>query len=153
MKHEEEVSLMALLLKHAHIVALQHHVESTYPYEGGGWLIGRADELGRKVVVEIQPIENQRARADQHNRILITDQLYREGEAYAEGKDLMLIGFFHSHPDHPARPSEFDREHALPWWSYLIISVERGKSADLLSWELREDRGGFNAEEIVIHKT
>jgi proteasome lid subunit RPN8/RPN11 len=153
MKHEEEVSLMALLLEHAHIVALQHHVESTYPYEGGGWLIGRDDELGRKVVVEIQPIENQRARADQHNRILITDQLYREGEAYAEGKDLMLIGFFHSHPDHPARPSEFDREHALPWWSYLIISVERGKSADALSWELREDRSGFNAEEIVIRKT
>jgi proteasome lid subunit RPN8/RPN11 len=144
---------MALLLDRAHVAALQHHVESTYPYEGGGWLVGRADELGRKIVMEIRPIENQRARADQHNRILITDQLYREGEAYAEGKDLTLIGFFHSHPDHPARPSEFDREHALPWWSYLIISVERGKSADVLSWELREDRSGFNAEEIVIRKT
>jgi proteasome lid subunit RPN8/RPN11 len=76
--------------------------------------------------------------------------MYREGEAYADGKDLMLIGFFHSHPDHPARPSEFDREHALPWWSYLIISVEQGKSADVLSWELREDRSGFDGEEIVM---
>jgi proteasome lid subunit RPN8/RPN11 len=141
---------MALLLDGAQVAALRHHVESTYPGEGGGWLIGRADELGRKVVTEIQPIANQRARVDQHNRILITDQLYRAGEAYAEGKDLMLIGFFHSHPDHPARPSEFDREHALPWWSYLIISVEQGKSADVLSWELREDRSGFNAEEMII---
>ena len=144
---------MALLLDDAQVIALQRHVESTYPYEGGGWLIGRTDELGRKIVMEIQPIENQRAVADQHNRILITEQLYRAGEAYADGKDLLLIGFFHSHPDHPARPSEFDREHALPWWSYLIISVEQGKSADVLSWELREDRSGFSAEEIVIYKT
>ncbi len=140
---------MALLLDHTQVAALQHHVESTYPFEGGGWLIGCADELGRKVVTEIQPIENQRARADQHNRILITDQLYREGEAYAEGKDLMLIGFFHSHPDHPAQPSEFDREHALPWWSYVIVSVQQGTSADVLSWDLREDRSGFENEEIV----
>ncbi len=144
---------MTLLLDHAQISTLRHHVEGTYPYEGGGWLIGRADEQGRKVVMEIQPIENQRAVADQHNRILITEQLYREGEAYADGKDLLLIGFFHSHPDHPARPSEFDREHALPWWSYLIISVEQGKSADVLSWELREDRSAFNAEEIVLNQS
>jgi proteasome lid subunit RPN8/RPN11 len=103
-------------------------------------------------VTEIQPIENQRAAADQHNRILITDQLYRAGEAYADGKDLMLIGFFHSHPDHPARPSEFDREHALPWWSYLIISVQGGKAADVLSWELQDDRSRFEAEEIVLRE-
>ncbi len=144
---------MTLMIERAQLGQLTQHVEQTYPYEGGGWLIGRADELGRKAVTEIRPIANQRARADQHNRILITDQLYREGEAYAEGKDLMLIGFFHSHPDHPARPSEFDREHALPWWSYLIISVEQGKSADVLSWELREDRSAFSAEDIVIQNT
>ena len=72
---------MALLLDRSQVAALQHHVEGTYPYEGGGWLIGRADELGRKVATEIRPIENQRARADQHNRILITDQMYRDGAA------------------------------------------------------------------------
>jgi proteasome lid subunit RPN8/RPN11 len=144
---------MTLELWQTELRQLQQHVEGTYPYEGGGWLIGRVDDLGRKVVTEIKPIENQRAVEDQHNRILITDQMYREGEAYADNKDLLLIGFFHSHPDHPARPSEFDRDHALPWWSYLIISVEQGKSADVLSWELREDRSGFNAEEIVIRKT
>jgi proteasome lid subunit RPN8/RPN11 len=141
---------MTLELGPAELKQLQQHVEGTYPYEGGGWLIGRVDDLGRKVVTEIKSIQNQRAVADQHNRILITDQLYREGEAYADAKDQLLIGFFHSHPDHPARPSEFDREHALPWWSYVIISVQQGRSAEVLSWELREDRSAFMAESIVI---
>jgi proteasome lid subunit RPN8/RPN11 len=141
---------MTLLLDRQQLAALQQHVEGTYPYEGGGWLIGRTDEQGRKVVIEIKPIENQRAIEDQHNRILITDQMYRDGEAYADGKDLLLIGFFHSHPDHPARPSEFDREHALPWWSYMIVSVQQGHSDEVLSWELRADRSAFEAEEIVM---
>jgi proteasome lid subunit RPN8/RPN11 len=141
---------MALALALAELDQLKQHVEGTYPYEGGGWLIGRTDEQGRKVATEIKPIENQRAIEDQHNRILITDQMYREGEAYADEKDLLLIGFFHSHPDHPARPSEFDREHALPWWSYVIVSVQQGQAADVLSWELREDRSAFEAEEIVL---
>jgi proteasome lid subunit RPN8/RPN11 len=141
---------MALLLDRAQVTALQHHVESTYPYEGGGLLIGRTDERGRKIVTEIKPFENQRAIEDQHNRILITDQMYRAGEEYADSRGLLLIGFFHSHPDHPARPSDFDREHALPWWSYVIISVQRGRSTDVLSWELRDDRSRFDAEEIVI---
>ena len=139
------LKIRALQLK-----AIKQHVASTYPYEGGGLLIGRVDEDGSKLAIEVRSIPNQRAIEDQHNRILITDQMYREGEAYADDKGLLLIGFFHSHPDHPARPSEFDREHALPWWSYLIISVQQGQSAEVLSWELREDRSGFAAEEIVI---
>ena len=140
---------MALLIDQAQLAQLQQHVEGTYPYEGGGLLIGRTDEQGRKIVTEIAPFENQRAIEDQHNRILITDEMYREGEEYADNQDLLLIGFFHSHPDHPARPSEFDREHALPWWSYVIVSVQQGRAADVLSWELREDRSGFDEEEII----
>ena len=144
---------MTLIFEGAQRQQLERHVEGTYPYEGGGLLIGHTDEQGRKIVTEIKPFENQRALEDQHNRILITDEMYREGEAYADNQGLLLIGFFHSHPDHPARPSEFDREHALPWWSYVIISVQQGKSADVLSWELREDRSGFTEEEIVIRET
>jgi proteasome lid subunit RPN8/RPN11 len=144
---------MTLVFDRRQVTLLQRHVEGTYPYEGGGLLIGSMDEQGRKVVVEIKPFENQRAIEDQHNRILITDQMYRAGEEYADNKDLLLIGFFHSHPDHPAQPSDFDREHALPWWSYVIVSVQRGKSADVLSWELRGDRSGFDPEEIVTRET
>ncbi len=144
---------MTLLLDGQYVAELQRHVEGTYPYEGGGLLIGRTDEQGRKIVTEIKPFANQRAIEDQHNRILITDAMYRAGEEYADNKNLLLIGFFHSHPDHPARPSEFDREHALPWWSYVIVSVQQGKCAEMLSWELREDRSGFDTEEIVMRDT
>ena len=141
---------MTLLLEREQLAALMQHVERAYPYEGGGLLIGRTDEQGRKVMTEIKPFENQRAIEDQHNRILITDEMYRAGEEYADDKGLLLVGFFHSHPDHPAHPSEFDREHALPWWSYVILSVRQGQCAEVLSWQLREDRSGFDAEEIVM---
>jgi proteasome lid subunit RPN8/RPN11 len=144
---------MTLQIDSTLIAEVQQHVAGTYPYEGGGLLIGRIDEQGRKIVTEIKPFANQRAIEDQHNRILITDEMYREGEDYADNKGLLLIGFFHSHPDHPARPSEFDREHALPWWSYVIVSVQQGKCADVLSWELREDRSRFDEEEIVVLET
>ncbi len=141
---------MTLLITRTLLQEMQQHVKGTYPYEGGGFLIGRTDEQGHKIATEIRPFANQRAIADQHNRILITDEMYQAGEEYADGKDLLLIGFFHSHPDHPARPSEFDREHALPWWSYVIVSVQQGHAADVLSWELRADRSAFDEEQIVI---
>lgn len=140
---------MTLMIERAQLNQVQRHVERTYPYEGGGFLIGQADEQGRKIVTEIRPFENQRAIENQHNRILITGQMYRAGEKYAESRDLLLVGFFHSHPDHPARPSEFDREHALPWWSYVIVSVQQGRAAHVSSWELREDRSAFDEEEIL----
>ena len=141
---------MTLVLDREQSSLLQRHVEGTYPYEGGGLLIGQTDGQGRKIVTEIKPFANQRALEDQYNRILITDEMYRAGEEYADGKGLLLIGFFHSHPDHPARPSEFDREHALPWWSYVIVSVQQGKAVEVLSWQLREDRSVFDVEKIQI---
>jgi proteasome lid subunit RPN8/RPN11 len=128
---------------------ISKHGEATYPNEGGGFLIGQADGDGVKVVTEIRSFPNKFEAAEQYHRILITDTLYREGEAYAEGKGLDLIGFFHSHPDHPAVPSEFDREHALPWWSYVIVSVQRGQATDVLSWQLRDNRSAFDEESVI----
>ncbi len=134
------------------LYTIKQHVALTYPNEGGGLLIGRVDADGSKQVIEVRVVPNQRAIEDQHNRILITDHMYREGEAYADSLGLDLVGFFHSHPDHPARPSEFDREHALPWWSYMIISVQQGEPREVTSWQLRDDRSVFDAEEIVIEE-
>lgn len=128
---------------------ITRHLERTYPNEGGGLLIGRVDERGAKVVEEIKVFDNQREVEEQYHRILITDRMVKEAEEYADNKGALLVGFFHSHPDHPARPSEFDREHALPWWSYLIVSVRNGQAADALSWELRADRSAFDAENIL----
>ncbi len=140
---------MTLVLDREQWAAIRQHVEATYPYEGGGLLIGHVDGQGTKIVEEVKPFTNQREIEAQHNRILITDAMYREGEVYAESKGLDLIGFFHSHPDHPARPSEFDREHALPWWSYVIISVNQSRAGDVLSWQLRDDRSQFDAETLL----
>ena len=140
---------MTLKIRRQQLDQIANEGETTYPYEGGGLLIGRTDGQGAKVVEEVRPFANQREIEAQHNRILITDAMYREGEAYAESRGLDLIGFFHSHPDHPARPSEFDREHALPWWSYVIVSVNQGKAGDVLSWQLRDDRSQFDQEQVV----
>jgi proteasome lid subunit RPN8/RPN11 len=67
----------------------------------------------------------------------------RAAERAAAAAGLEIIGFFHSHPDHPARPSAFDREHAWPWYAYLIVSVEDGRAVDWRVWELQEDRSAF----------
>ena len=84
-----------------------------------------------------------------HNRYLIPPEEILQGELEAEERGLDVIGYFHSHPDHPARPSEFDRDHAWPWYSYLIISVIDGKAGDSRAWQLREDRSGFAEETLV----
>ncbi len=131
---------------------IKQHVASTYPNEGGGLLIGNTDDQGAKYVIEVKVFTNQSAIEEQYHRILITDQMYRDGEEYADNLGLQLVGFFHSHPDHPARPSEFDREHALPWWSYMIISVQQGQPTDVFSWQLRDDRSAFDSEEIIVEE-
>ena len=138
-----------LKIETAQLDQMIRQVETTYPNEGGGLLIGHVDDAGAKVVDEVRVFENQREIEEQHHRILITDRLVREAEEYADARDKLLIGFFHSHPDQPARPSEFDREHALPWWSYVIISVQQGRAAQVLSWQLRDDRSQFEAEELI----
>ena len=117
--------------------------------KGGGLLIGRVTADGAKVLEEIKVFDNQREIEEQYHRILITDRMVREAEEYADGKGAVLIGFFHSHPDCPARPSEFDRDHALPWWSYVIVSVQQGRTAEVLSWELRDDRSMFDEERVT----
>jgi proteasome lid subunit RPN8/RPN11 len=66
--------------------------------------------------------------------------------ARKEGRD--VLGFYHSHPDHPAEPSDFDREHALPFYSYIIVSVDKGKAGNFRSWELTPGRDKFLEEEI-----
>lgn len=138
-----------LKIETAQVDQMIQQVEATYPYEGGGLLIGHVDDTGAKVVEEVQVFENQREIEEQHHRILITDRRVREAEEYADARDKLLLGFFHSHPDHPARPSEFDREHALPWWSYVIIAVQQGRATEVLSWQLRDDRSQFEAEELI----
>ena len=125
------------------------HGKKTYPNECGGMLIGKF-ENGEKSVSELLPMENAMAENEQHNRVLILPKDVLRAERYARSQKLDVIGYYHSHPDHPAIPSQFDLDHALPVWTYIIVSVEKGKAVDLRSWEMENDRSKFNEEEIFI---
>ena len=122
----------------------------TYPHECCGALLG-SDGDGRRAreVSEIVPLTNQRNDSPR-NRFSITPEDVRDAETAARKAGLDLIGWYHSHPDAPARPSEFDREHAWPWYSYIIVSVQERVPRDMNSWRLADDRGHYDAEEIVL---
>lgn len=128
--------------------SLQVHGEAAYPNEGAGLLLGRADAGLNKTVTAILPIDNQWDVQEQYHRFLITPADMLRGETEAARLGLDVVGIFHSHPDHVAEPSGFDRDWALPWYSYIITSVQQGRAAVSRSWLLREDRSGFEEETI-----
>ena len=130
-----------------HIEQIEAHGERTFPFECGGMLIGRFED-GKKSVVELLPMENAMSESEQHNRVLILPKDVLKAERYARSQKLDVVGYYHSHPDHPAVPSQFDLDHALPVWTYIIVSVEAGKAADVRAWEMENDRSKFNEEEI-----
>ncbi len=134
-------------LAEEHIKQIEAHGERTFPYECGGMLIGRF-ENGKKTVVELLPMENAASESEQHNRVLITPKDVLRAERFAREKRLDVVGYYHSHPDHPAVPSQFDLDHALPVWTYIIVSVEQGKAVDVRAWEMENDRSRFNEEKI-----
>jgi proteasome lid subunit RPN8/RPN11 len=139
---------MALKLTAELLNAIERHAEAAYPHEGCGILLGRV-EGDTRTVTDILPVENQREEAARRNRYLIPPEVVADGEEMAEQKGLEVIGFFHSHPDHPARPSAFDREHAWPWYSYVITSVEQGRASGSRAWRLLDDRSQFVEEEMA----
>ncbi len=137
-----------VLLNKEQISEIKKHGEKTFPFECCGLLIGKFNDDGVKEIFETFPIENAREDSAKHNRSLITPKDLMRGEMYARKKGLDVVGNYHSHPDHPARPSEFDLEHALPVWSYIIVSVMKGVAKDVRSWEMLNDRSRFIEEEM-----
>ena len=128
---------------------IHDYLETTYPEEGAGFLLGYAQENSRQVH-DILLIENQWAEGSRQDRFLITAQDSLQAELVAEERGLDVIGVFHSHPDDVNRPSAFDREWALPWFSYFITSVADGKSTSSRSWRLTDDRQEFIEETIFV---
>lgn len=127
------------------IEQINKHVEEAYPEEGAGFLIGVEGE-----VKEILSLPNMREDEARHNRFLFTPEDYLKAELKADSLGLSLIGVFHSHPDCPNIPSEYDREWAQPFFSYIITRVDKGKSVNHRSWRLVEDRSKYEEEEIKI---
>jgi proteasome lid subunit RPN8/RPN11 len=132
------------------LAQIHEHGERAYPEEGAGFLLGVYSDNGTRAVTSIFPLLNSREDEARHNRYLITPEDYLKAEVAADKLGLSLIGVFHSHPDHPNRPSEFDREWAQPFFSYVITSVQAGKAVESRSWRLIEDRSKFEEEEIKL---
>ena len=132
-----------------HLDEMRAHGERDYPFECCGLMLGRFDDDGRKKVVEAYPISNAREEAAKRNRFLIRPEELMRGEKYALEKGLDVVGFYHSHPDDVAVPSQYDLEHAWPTYSYIVVAVEKGHAADLRSWEMETDRSRFEEEEIM----
>ncbi len=132
------------------LARIRAHGEATWPEECCGILVGRAPKAGEDTVrvVRLVGAENVREDESRHNRYLIPPEvvLSTEREARADGLD--VVGYYHSHPDHPSRPSDFDRDHAWPGYSYLIVSVCDGRARDERSWRLAADRSRFEEEPI-----
>jgi proteasome lid subunit RPN8/RPN11 len=125
------------------VAAIRTHGQDAYPDECCGALIGRA---GR--VTEAFALPNTTAEGPRR-RFLVRPDDYRFAEQHAAAADGELLGFYHSHPDHPAEPSQYDLDHAWPFLSYVILSVSSGEPRQMRSWRLREDRSQFDEESLV----
>jgi len=125
---------------------IQAHGMETYPHECCGAILGR-DVDGSREVLGLLALANRRDDSPR-NRFEVTPGDVQLAEKTAAEKKIELIGWYHSHPDAPARPSEFDREHAWPWYSYIIVSVQSGMPREMNSWRLQDDRAAYDPEVI-----
>ena len=139
---------MSIKVKQEHLEQIRNHGQQTYPYECCGFLLG--ERVGNtNVLNEVYAAENERQES-RETRYLITPQQYKRSDDYARSRGLGIIGYYHSHPDHPAAPSGYDLDHSCwPGESYIIVAVERGKAAALNSFT-KPDYSHFEQEEILI---
>jgi len=134
---------MALSLQPGVAEAIRAHGTETYPNECCGALYGRDG-----VVIATYALANTTEEGPRR-RFLVRPQDYRDAEKRATELKVDLLGFYHSHPDHPARPSQYDLDHAWPFFSYIIVAVRAGTPEDMTSWRLREDRSAFDEESLT----
>jgi proteasome lid subunit RPN8/RPN11 len=134
---------MTLSLTDAVAAAIRAHGRDAYPHECCGALIGREGAVTESFALPNTTEEGPR------RRFLVRPDDYRVAEAHASARGAELLGFYHSHPDHPAEPSRYDLDHAWPFFSYVILSVRNGEPVQMRSWRLREDRSQFDEESLV----
>ena len=139
---------------------IRKHGAETYPHECCGALLGRdsdaapTDSSGHdrtppRDVLDLFPLVNRRDDSPR-NRFSVTSEDVLAAEKAARALGIDVVGWYHSHPDHPAEPSQYDRDHAWPWYSYIIVSVANGQPQRMTSWRLNDDRAGFTSEDLEI---
>jgi proteasome lid subunit RPN8/RPN11 len=137
---------MTLRMAEALLGEIRRQGAQAYPAECCGILAGYLGEV--KEVVRLVPVTNRRT--DDPHRYLISPEDLRGVEAELRPSGLEVLGCYHSHPDHPAEPSAFDTQQAWPWYSYIIVRVDRGRAAGLASWVLDDDRSAMHPESIDV---
>lgn len=139
---------MSVHMEECVIDSIARHAEGGYPNEICGLLLGK-DVDGRRVISNSIPVENTFEKGEQYHRFSITPQAMLAAEKLARLDRLDVVGVYHSHPNAPARPSEYDLDHAA-WtsWTYLIVSVQDGNTADIRAWKLDEDRSAFQEVDL-----
>jgi proteasome lid subunit RPN8/RPN11 len=138
---------MALVLQPQADSAIREHGRTAFPHECCGALLGRDGEVAEAFALPNTTEEGPR------RRFLVRPGDYRAAETRARETGLDLLGFYHSHPDHPARPSQYDLDHAWPSFSYVIVSVMAGEDQRLTSWRLKDDRSAFDEESVQITRS
>jgi proteasome lid subunit RPN8/RPN11 len=138
---------LALKIDAADMDSIHEHAKESYPEECAGILVG-TDNGEAKVISDVWRADNTHE-GERERRFLIEPLKIKEFEDTARERELDILGFYHSHPDHPAEPSEYDRDHAWPYYSYIITSVSGEEIKDTNSWLLRDDRSGYDLEQVV----
>ena len=133
-----------LMLRSEAELDIRRHGRESYPHECCGALIGRGGK-----VIEALALPNMTEEGPRR-RFLVRPDDYRAAERRAMKVGGELVGFYHSHPDHPARPSRYALDHALPTFAYVIVAVEDGEPQAMTSWRLREDRSAFDEESVTV---
>jgi len=134
---------MAIRLTSGVDSAIRSHGRETFPHECCGAMLGRDGVVREAFALPNTTEEGPR------RRFLVRPDDYRVAETRAREAGLDLLGFYHSHPDHPAKPSQYDLDHAWPSFSYVIVSVMGGDDKQLTSWQLKDDRSAFEEEQIT----
>ena len=142
------VDMSVINLTHDIIDQFKKHGESDYPHECCGFILGSFKDMESRGV-EYLPASNTK-QENRERRFLIDPMAYQKAEDEADERGLSIISIVHSHPDHPDKPSDFDREHAWPGFSYIIISVQDGRGISYRSWQLNPNRKSFSEETIKI---
>jgi proteasome lid subunit RPN8/RPN11 len=139
---------MSLVLPAASAEDIRRHAEHAYPEETAGLMLGDLERGDLRRVRQVVPLTNRWSEAERQRRYLIDPRELMEAEDRADRDGLTILGIFHSHPDHPAQPSAFDLERALPFYTYLILRVDGGRAAESRAWRLADDRSRFDEESL-----
>jgi proteasome lid subunit RPN8/RPN11 len=137
---------MKLTLSHQARDDIRNHAEKDYPFECCGFLFGTNGDV-RKIIQARKTANIQTG--NRKRRFKIDPMEYKNAEKFALDNSLDFLGIYHSHPDHPAEPSEHDRRVAMPYFSYIIVPVHKGKAGDIRSWRLNSEEM-FNEESVQI---